>query len=81
MCIRDSQKIGKAVSDEEIVHALNELLIGIPLDRLTLLRKLRQRFNVMTVSYTHLDVYKRQANVLTPLIQKFAPSAPGSPVF
>ena len=31
---RMRQKIGKAVSDEEIVHALNELLIGIPLDRL-----------------------------------------------
>ena len=47
---RMRQKIGKAVSDEEIVHALNELLIGIPLDRLTLLRKLRQRFNVMMLS-------------------------------
>lgn len=46
-------KIGKAVSDEEIVHALNELLIGIPLDRLTLLRKLRQRFNVMMLSNTN----------------------------
>lgn len=50
-CMR--QKIGKAVSDEEIVHALNELLIGIPLDRLTLLRKLRQRFNVMMLSNTN----------------------------
>lgn len=49
---RMRQKIGKAVSDEEIVHALNELLIGIPLDRLTLLRKLRQRFNVMMLSNT-----------------------------
>lgn len=50
---RMRQKIGKAVSDEEIVHALNELLIGIPLDRLTLLRKLRQRFNVMMLSNTN----------------------------
>ena len=50
-CMR--QKIGKAVSDEEIVHALNELLIGSPLDRLTLLRKLRQRFNVMMLSNTN----------------------------
>ena len=50
---RMHQKIGKAVSDEEIVHALNELLIGIPLDRLTLLRKLRQRFNVMMLSNTN----------------------------
>ncbi len=50
---RMRQKIGKAVSDEEIVHALNELLIGIPLDRLTLLRKLRQRFNVMMLINTN----------------------------
>ena len=50
---RMRQKIGIAVSDEEIVHALNELLIGIPLDRLTLLRKLRQRFNVMMLSNTN----------------------------
>ena len=50
---RMRQKIGKAVSDEEIVHALNELLIGIPLDRLILLRKLRQRFNVMMLSNTN----------------------------
>ena len=50
---RMRQKIGKAVSDEEIVHALNELLIGIPLDRFTLLRKLRQRFNVMMLSNTN----------------------------
>ena len=50
---RMRQKIGKAVSDEEVVHALNELLIGIPLDRLTLLRKLRQRFNVMMLSNTN----------------------------
>ena len=50
---RMRQKIGKAVSDEEIVHALNELLIGIPLDRLTLLRTLRQRFNVMMLSNTN----------------------------
>ena len=50
---RMRQKIGKAVSDEEIVHALNELLIGIPLDRLTLLRNLRQRFYVMMLSNTN----------------------------
>ena len=50
---RMRQQIGKAVSDEDIVHALNELLIGIPLDRLTLLRKLRQRFNVMMLSNTN----------------------------
>lgn len=43
-CMR--QKIGKAVSDEEIVHALNELLIGIPLDRLTEIETAIQRYDV-----------------------------------
>lgn len=57
---RMRQKIGKAVSDEEIVHALNELLIGIPLDRLTLLRKLRQRFNVMMLSNTNPIMFEYQ---------------------
>ena len=62
---RMRQKIGKAVSDEEIVHALNELLIGIPLDRLTLLRKLRQRFNVMMLSNTNPIMFAQEGLSIT----------------
>ena len=46
---RMRQKIGKAVSDEEIVHALNELLIGIPsrpFDSITEIETAIQRYDV-----------------------------------
>ena len=47
------RRIGRPVSDNEITDAINELLIGIPVERLRLLRELKQHFKVMLLSNTN----------------------------
>ena len=47
------RRIGRPVSDNEIADAINELLIGIPVERLRLLRELKQHFKVMLLSNTN----------------------------
>lgn len=52
------RRIGRdEVSDREIVDAINAFLIGIPVERLQLLRKLRSRFKVMMLSNTNPIMY------------------------
>ena len=47
------RRIGRPVSDNEIADAINELLIGIPVERLRLLRELKQHFKVILLSNTN----------------------------
>ena len=47
------RRIGRPVSDNEIANAINELLIGIPVERLRLLRELKQHFKVILLSNTN----------------------------
>ena len=47
------RRIGRPVSDNEITDAINELLIGIPVERLRLLRELKQHFKVILLSNTN----------------------------
>ena len=47
------RRIGRPVSANEITDAINELLIGIPVERLRLLRELKQHFKVMLLSNTN----------------------------
>lgn len=47
------RRIGRPVSDNEITDAINKLLIGIPVERLRLLRELKQHFKVMLLSNTN----------------------------
>lgn len=47
------RRIGRPVSDNEITDAINELLISIPVERLRLLRELKQHFKVMLLSNTN----------------------------
>lgn len=46
-------RVGQEVTDCEIVDAINAFLIGIPIERLQLLRQLRKRFRVMMLSNTN----------------------------
>lgn len=46
-------RVGQEISDSEIVEAINAFLIGIPIERLQLLRQLRKRFRVMMLSNTN----------------------------
>lgn len=47
------RRIGRKASDKEIIDAINEFLIGIPVERLQLLRQLRKRFKVFMLSNTN----------------------------
>ncbi len=45
--------IGSAISDEEIDHAFNDFLVGIPMHRLKSLRKLKSQYNIYLLSNTN----------------------------
>lgn len=48
------RRIGRdGVSDHDIVDAINAFLVGIPVERLQLLRQLRSRYRVMMLSNTN----------------------------
>ncbi len=47
------RRIGRPISDQEITDAINEFLIGIPVERLHLLRKLKQNFRTILLSNTN----------------------------
>ena len=53
----------KGTTTEDIEKVLEELCGNLPVERLKALVKLRKRYKVYPVSYTHLDVYKRQINI------------------
>lgn len=58
------RRIGRKASDKEIIDAINEFLIGIPVERLQLLRQLRKRFKVFMLSNTNPIMFDTKINDL-----------------
>ena len=66
MCIRDRPYyIGGTIQKR------NKLLLQTP-------ESMKERFNVEAVSYTHLDVYKRQVEAMTEVVTSLVPSTQDS---